>query len=385
MNKKKPTYFAPAERANSLQIEEDIRMFANNPALNKIADAVSVMLVILNRQRQIIFANQLFLNFIRLENIDDVAGKRPGEALKCIHSNEEEGGCGTSEFCRTCGAVQAILESQTGKSSVKECRITTRSGDALDLRVTATPYMENGSEYTAFAIHDISHEKRRQTLERIFFHDVLNTAGSVAGLSSILLEIKDPDEITEIVSSIKQATEHMIDEIQMQQNLSAAERGDLIPEFKEIKSLELLNNITEMYSKYEIASNKCISLKENAENVSFFSDPVILRRITGNMLKNALEASIPGSTISFSCSCIDHSVRFSVHNDSYIDRKIQLQLFNRSFSTKGMGRGIGTYSMKLFGEKYLRGKVWFESSVEKGTTFFIEVPKNPDKNAEGNP
>mgnify|MGYP006293419399 CR=1 len=37
-------------------------------------------------------------------------------------------------------------------------------------------------------------------------------------------------------------------------------------------------------------------------------------------------------------------------------------LFKRSFSTKGVGRGIGTYSMKLFGEKYLKGKVDFKNS-----------------------
>jgi sensor histidine kinase regulating citrate/malate metabolism len=48
-------------------------------------------------------------------------------------------------------------------------------------------------------------------------------------------------------------------------------------------------------------------------------------------------------------------------------------LFRRSFSTKGRGRGIGTYSMKLLGEKYLKGRVWFTSSPNAGTTFFIEV------------
>jgi sensor histidine kinase regulating citrate/malate metabolism len=38
-----------------------------------------------------------------------------------------------------------------------------------------------------------------------------------------------------------------------------------------------------------------------------------------------------------------------------------------------VGRGIGTYSMKLFGEKYLKGKVWFTSSAENGTSFFFEL------------
>jgi signal transduction histidine kinase len=31
--------------------------------------------------------------------------------------------------------------------------------------------------------------------------------------------------------------------------------------------------------------------------------------------------------------------------------------------------------MKLFGEKYLKGKVWFESNPATGTTFFILLPK----------
>ncbi|MCP4457600.1 MAG: sensor histidine kinase, partial [Cytophagales bacterium] len=60
-------------------------------------------------------------------------------------------------------------------------------------------------------------------------------------------------------------------------------------------------------------------------------------------------------------------------NDKYIKPEVQNQLFKRSFSTKGAGRGFGTYSMKLLGEKYLNGKVWFESTIKDGTTFYIEI------------
>ncbi len=65
---------------------------------------------------------------------------------------------------------------------------------------------------------------------------------------------------------------------------------------------------------------------------------------------------------------------FAVKNSGYIPHDHQLQLFKRSFSTKGTGRGLGTYSIKLLTEKYLEGKVWFESSVEKGTAFFAWYP-----------
>jgi len=66
-----------------------------------------------------------------------------------------------------------------------------------------------------------------------------------------------------------------------------------------------------------------------------------------------------------------------VHNHGVIPRDIQHQIFERSFSTKGEGRGIGTFSMKLIGETYLGGKVDFNSDRENGTTFRIELPIRP--------
>jgi signal transduction histidine kinase len=35
---------------------------------------------------------------------------------------------------------------------------------------------------------------------------------------------------------------------------------------------------------------------------------------------------------------------------------------------------MGTYSMKLFGEKYLHGKVSFVSTKEEGTIFTFRLP-----------
>jgi sensor histidine kinase regulating citrate/malate metabolism len=64
-----------------------------------------------------------------------------------------------------------------------------------------------------------------------------------------------------------------------------------------------------------------------------------------------------------------------VHNNGVIDEEVQLQLFKRSFSTKSSaGRGIGTYSMKLFGERYLNGRISFRSSREEGTLFSFSLP-----------
>jgi sensor histidine kinase regulating citrate/malate metabolism len=53
---------------------------------------------------------------------------------------------------------------------------------------------------------------------------------------------------------------------------------------------------------------------------------------------------------------------------------VQLQVFKRSFTTKGKGRGLGTYGVKLLNERCLKGEVGFESSKGRGTTFFARYP-----------
>jgi signal transduction histidine kinase len=70
-------------------------------------------------------------------------------------------------------------------------------------------------------------------------------------------------------------------------------------------------------------------------------------------------------------------VRFEVHNSSYMPDDVQTQVFQRSFSTKGGGRGLGTYSVKLLTQRYLQGRVGFQSDRCEGTTFWVDLPREP--------
>jgi sensor histidine kinase regulating citrate/malate metabolism len=92
------------------------------------------------------------------------------------------------------------------------------------------------------------------------------------------------------------------------------------------------------------------------------------------MVKNALEASDSGQTVTLSCGVEGNCVWFEVHNPAFMPRNVQLQIFQRSFSTKGDGRGLGTYSIKLLTEQYLGGSVSFASSPEAGTAFRVFYP-----------
>ncbi len=368
-----PTEFASAERSSQTKINRQHHYFSRSDLAKKLADSVPDIVLILNENRQIVCANQLLLHALKQETLDAIIAKRPGEALNCIHADKTEGGCGTTEFCKTCGAVKAILASQKGSAAVQECRILQKNGNALDLRVWATPLVMEEDKFTIFAAKDISDEKRRRALERIFFHDVLNTAGGLQGFAQMLYETteEDPDEM---ITTMYHISETLIDEINAQKALMAAETNDLKLNITDISSAFMLKQVSGAYKNHIVAEEKTIKISGQAEDVIFQSDLALVKRVIGNMLKNALEASKNGDTVILSCKKEENKIQFTVQNPVFIPRDIQLQIFQRSFSTKGAGRGLGTYSMKLLSERYLKGEIGFTSEEQKGTQFFVTYP-----------
>jgi sensor histidine kinase regulating citrate/malate metabolism len=97
------------------------------------------------------------------------------------------------------------------------------------------------------------------------------------------------------------------------------------------------------------------------------------------MVKNALEASRSGEPVIIGCSAADGGVEFSVHNSGAVPRDVRDRIFTRSVSTKGAGRGLGTYSIHVL-SRYLKGKASFTSSEEEGTTFRVWFPGEYQKN-----
>ncbi len=370
------TYFAPAKRANVEEVKEQAKtIISQSPDFQKVTNAIPSIIMILNSDRQLLFANDNLADFLRVESIEELKGQRPGEILGCIHSKKNVAGCGTSENCEMCGAVNSIMDGLKGVFSVNECRILTGDGtDAFDLKVWATPYVVGNEKFVIFAVEDISSEKRRKVLEKTFFHDIINTAGGLKGMMHLLKE--SPEYFNEFKNMLFEAADTLIDEINAQKQLLAAEGNELAINLHEVNSLELMKSVIELYKNHSVAENKNIRMLDSSDNVTFITDETLAKRIIGNMIKNALEAIREGSTVTISCKEQENSVDISVHNDSVMPREVKLQMFQRSFSTKGAGRGIGTYSMKLLLEKYLKGKISFTSEEGEGTTFIAAFRKD---------
>lgn len=343
--------------------------------IRELIDAIPDILLAVNSTRQIVFANKTAVDFFHVRNPSELWGKRPGEAAGCQHSRETAGGCGNSESCRVCGALLAIHNGLRGDTSREECRMTLAGGTSLDLSVWTRPFDLNNERFLFLSIRDISDEKRRQALEKIFFHDLLNTAGGIQSISEIIGD-STPGELRELREVIASLSEQLVDEIQAQRDLLAAERGELHVQMRKTNSRVVVAKTISMYLKNEACDGKTIQAAEICEEIPFFTDLPLLLRVLGNLAKNALEATLPGGTVTVGChSLAIDTVEFFVHNASCIPREFQLQIFKRSFSTKGPGHGLGTYSVKLLAERFLDGKVDFSSTPCEGTIFFVRLPK----------
>jgi nitrogen fixation/metabolism regulation signal transduction histidine kinase len=334
-------------------------------------EAVNDLVLILNGCRQIVFANRGAQQLLGAAARKTICGLRPGEAMRCIRACHSPGGCGTADACPACGAFQAILSCQGGRPDVQECRIIQEgSGDALDLLVRTTPLSVHGDHFLICAIKDISHEKRRRALERVFFHDVLNTAGGVLMLAARLANGTDkPDDRQRLHPLLAQ----MVEEIIAQKDLMAAEISELALRVEEFSVRELVDGMVQLYLASPVCQDRWLFVEECPDS-AMRSDRALLGRVLGNIIKNALEGAPKNSAVAVSARAEGGGVEFSVQNQGVIPPDIQAQMFHRSFSTKGSGRGLGTYSIKLLTERYLAGRVHLISNPDDGTIIRVWYP-----------
>lgn len=370
------TEFAPPERVPIKVAQAQGCALAHEGFTYELLNSMVNGVMVVNAQRQIVYASRDFSNLLDQVDLSGIIGRRPGEALNCIHAAEGPGGCGTAEACSQCGAVRGILEGLDGKTARHECRMTRiRSGmaEALDLLVSVAPFAHQGERFAILSVQDVSADKRRRAFERIFFHDVINTAGGLEGLLGLLAE-EAPAHLREPMELAQKGFRDMLDQILAQKDLVAAERRELRLKAAIVQSTQLLREVAELYRSHEVCVGRTLEVDPVSDAVSFATDPVLLKRIVGNLVKNALEATPTGAKVTVGCRVVGGEILFSVHNPGFIPREVQLQLFNRSFSTKGADRGLGTYSVRLLAESYLGGRVAFATSLEEGTTFQVTLP-----------
>ncbi|MEM6348570.1 MAG: ATP-binding protein [Bacteroidota bacterium] len=151
--------------------------------------------------------------------------------------------------------------------------------------------------------------------------------------------------------------------------------GDLIEE---------INQIAEAFQTLAQLQEKTFAVEADFETLPMDLDPRILQSILGNLLSNAFKFTPKGGSVRLGLRKEDgpqmeEQVLMEVADTGFgIPKKEIKHLFDRYFQSstnqeKSAGTGIGLSLVKALTE-VLGGEVWVESTVDKGTSFFVRLP-----------
>jgi signal transduction histidine kinase len=105
-------------------------------------------------------------------------------------------------------------------------------------------------------------------------------------------------------------------------------------------------------------------------------DKMQIIRVLVNLLKNA-EQAVRGNElakIQFTVNQINNEVHFSIFDNGVgIANENVDQIFKPNFTTKSSGMGLGLFMSKVIIDNH-RGKLWFDSKLGEGTSFYIILP-----------
>jgi PAS domain S-box-containing protein len=118
--------------------------------------------------------------------------------------------------------------------------------------------------------------------------------------------------------------------------------------------------------------------KNIPEALSLKVDSNKIERVFINLVKNAIDAMPNGGTITLNCTQANGNVEISFADTGIgMSKETLAKLFTPLFTTKAQGMGFGLAICKRVVEAH-GGKISVESVLDKGTTFTVTLPVEPE-------
>ncbi|UII32038.1 HAMP domain-containing histidine kinase [Fulvivirga ulvae] len=179
----------------------------------------------------------------------------------------------------------------------------------------------------------------------------------------------DDDELEKPINSLLQQVDTLND---IASSFSSFAKMP-IPEHEPYEFSAVLKNTINLHRSTE---NVTIRLNMPDYPVYTIGDEQLMGRIISNIIINAIQAK-EGEVLTIEVILSEMKTMKLLleikDNGPGIDESIYSKIFIPNFSTKETGSGIGLAIAK-HGVEHAGGKIWFETELEKGTSFFIELP-----------
>jgi signal transduction histidine kinase len=225
----------------------------------------------------------------------------------------------------------------------------------------------------------------------IIAHDLRSPFNAIMGLSDLLVEQikqKDYDGIEQYAGIIRKSSQKAVNLLMNLMEWSRSQTGRM--HFNP-KQVDLIESIIETIALFdEVARKKGIVIKSKLpSNATVFADLAMINTVLRNLISNAIKFTrSEGEIIVELLATNAHELIVSVKDNGIgIQEKRVEKLFqiDSSQSTPGtsneQGTGLGLILCKEFIQKH-GGKIWAESEVSKGSTFYFSLPFTNDSDTK---
>lgn len=247
-------------------------------------------------------------------------------------------------------------------------------------------------EISALVVHqDISVLKEAERLKDEFIsiaaHELRTPLAVLKGFAQTLLvqtARKHGPELaewqTEALEGIDQATERMVELVEDLLDVSRLQAGHFtlhpIPTDLVALSKRVVARLQATTDRHHF------SFQPEAAHLVVNIDPPRMEQVLTNLLTNAIKYSPQGGVISLHIAPCEHNthLQLSIQDQGIgIPQTQQALIFGRFVRAENArlhgigGTGLGLYLCRELVEQH-QGRIWFESSEGKGTTFFLLLP-----------
>lgn len=213
-------------------------------------------------------------------------------------------------------------------------------------------------------------------------HEIRTPLNGILGFTELLVDPDyDDDQKANMANLILDNGELLLSIINDVLDISKIEAGQIVIHKSQFGVAKLISDIKNTFTvkaqksglELKIASN------DSAFNLELNTDYVRLRQVLTNLVSNALKYTEKGF-IEIGCTEKTNELIFYVRDSgigvSEVNKVKIFERFNRedAFTKKIGGAGLGLSIAKSFVEM-LGGRIWVESELEKGSTFYFTILK----------
>jgi two-component system sensor histidine kinase VicK len=236
---------------------------------------------------------------------------------------------------------------------------------------------KNNLENTLGELRTSSQEKDR--ILRAVAHDLRNPIGGIASLTLVMADDDYTADQQEMINLIKETSNNSLDLINELLEVTNNGTTQLTKEWVEINSL--LNKSVELLRFKAAEKWQKIRMELLAEPEEILISREKIWRVISNLISNAIKFSASGSTISVQITDEGQEVKIAVKDSGIgIPDNMKDKIFNMFTEAKRPGTdgeksfGLGLSISKQIIESH-NGKIWFENNGDKGTVFYVTLPK----------